>query len=64
MWTLDTVAEIAANHALRGADASHVAVARTYHCRLVSLDREQRERAAALVATCTLAEALAQLRLS
>jgi predicted nucleic acid-binding protein len=39
-------AEIAADRALRGADAVYVAVARRYGCALVTLDREQRERAA------------------
>jgi predicted nucleic acid-binding protein len=54
-------AEIAADYALRGADAVYVAVARRYNCTLVSLDREQRERAAALVQTRTPADALAEL---
>ena len=58
---IDTAAEIAADYALRGADATYVAVARQYNCTLVSLDREQRERAAAIVTTCTPAEALMQL---
>src|SRR4029079_12234897 len=48
---LDTAAEIAADYALRGADATYVAVARQYNCTLVSLDREQRQRAAPIVAT-------------
>lgn len=42
-------AEIAADRALRGADAVYVAVARRHSCALVSLDREQRERAAPVV---------------
>lgn len=58
---IDTAAEIAADYALRGADATYVAVARQYNCTLVSLDREQRERAAAIVTTRTPAEALAEL---
>lgn len=58
---LDAAAEIAADYAVRGADSTYVAVARAYNCTLVSLDREQRERAAAIVNTCTPAEALAQL---
>jgi len=54
-------AELAADHTLRGADALYVAVARRYGCTLVSLDREQRERPAAMIATRTPAEALAEL---
>jgi len=54
--------ELAADYSLRGADATYVAVARRHGCTLVSLDREQRERAAALVPTRTPAEALAELR--
>jgi hypothetical protein len=42
-------AELAADYALRGADAVYVAVARRHNYTLVSLDREQRERAAAIV---------------
>jgi len=59
---LDTAAEIAADYALRGADATYVAVARQYNCILVSLDREQRERAAAIVTTRTPAEVLTELQ--
>ncbi len=59
---IDTAAEIAADFALRGADAMYVAVARQYSCMLVSLDREQRERAAAIVTTRTPAEVLAELQ--
>lgn len=59
---IDTAAEIAADYALRGADATYVAVARQYNCTLVSLDREQRERSAAIVSTRTPAEALAELQ--
>ena len=55
-------AEIAADYALRGADATYVAVARRHSCTLVSLDREQRERAAAIITTRTPAEALAELQ--
>jgi predicted nucleic acid-binding protein len=54
-------AELAANYALRGADAVYVAIARRYGCILVSLDREQRERPAAIVTTRTPAEVLAEL---
>jgi len=59
---IDTAAEIAADYALRGADATYVAVARQYNCTLVSLDREQRERSAAIVTTGTPAEVLAELQ--
>ncbi len=54
-------AEIAADRALRGADAVYVAVARRYGCTLVSLDREQRERAAPMVTALSPQEALAAL---
>ncbi|GAB4196951.1 MAG: hypothetical protein OHK0022_14860 [Roseiflexaceae bacterium] len=54
-------AELAADYALRGADAIYVAVARRHNCVLVSLDREQRERSTAIVTTYTPAEALANL---
>ncbi|RRR72295.1 MAG: hypothetical protein EI684_10245 [Candidatus Viridilinea halotolerans] len=53
-------AYLAADRAIRGADAVYVAVAQRYRCALVSLDREQRERAALLVPTLTPTEALAQ----
>ena len=59
---IDTAAEIAADYALRGADATYVAVARQYNCTLVSLDREQRERAAAIVTTRTPGDVLAELQ--
>ena len=59
---IDTAAEIAADYALRRADAVYAAVARRHNCTLVSLDREQRERAAAIVITRTPAEVLAELR--
>ncbi len=54
-------AYVAADRALRGADAVYVAVAQRHNCALVSLDREQRERAALLVRTLTPHEALAEL---
>ena len=59
---IDTAAEIAADYALRGADATYVAVARRHNCTLVSLDREQRDRSAAIVTTRTPAETLSELR--
>jgi hypothetical protein len=43
----------AADDALRGADAMDVAMARRYDCTHLSLDREQRKRAAASVTTRT-----------
>lgn len=55
-------AEIAADHALRGADAIYVAVARRAGSVLVSLDREQRERAAPIVMVMTPQEALVALK--
>lgn len=55
-------AELAADYALRGADAVYVAVARRHGCTLVSLDREQHERARAVVTTRTPAEALNELQ--
>lgn len=54
-------ADLAADRALRGADAVYVTVARRYGCTLVSLDREQRERAAPVVRVLTPADALAEL---
>lgn len=56
--------EIAADRGLRGADAVYVAVARHHNCILVSLDREQRERAQPLVRAITPEEALAELQTS
>jgi predicted nucleic acid-binding protein len=58
---IGAAAEIAADYALRGADAVYVAVARRHNCTLVSLDREQRERAAAIVTARTPAEALEEI---
>src|SRR5215510_4759569 len=43
-------ADLAATHRLRGADAVYVAVARRYSTTIVSRDREQRTRGAAVVA--------------
>ncbi len=54
-------AELTADRALRGADAVYVAVARRHGCTLVSLDREQRERAAPVVRVLTPDAALAEL---
>ena len=54
-------AELAADRSLRGADAVYVAVARRYGCALVTLDREQRERAAPVVRTLIPTEVLVEL---
>jgi predicted nucleic acid-binding protein len=54
-------ADLAADHHLRGADAVYVAVARQVNAILVTLDEEQRTRAAPLIPTRSPAEALAEL---
>ena len=54
-------ADIAADYGIRGADAIYVAVARHSGCTLVSLDREQRERAASIVDARTPGEVLVSL---
>lgn len=59
---IDAAADLAADDALRGADATYVVVARAHGCALVTLDREQRERAAHRLRTLTPLEALAELR--
>lgn len=56
-----SAAELAADYRLRGADAVYVAVARQAGTILVTLDDEQRTRAAPVVPTRTPAEALATL---
>lgn len=56
-----TAAELAADCALRGADAVYIAVAQHHSCALVTLDREPRERAALYIRTLTPADALAEL---
>ncbi len=53
--------EVAAGHALRGSDAVYIAVALRFGSTLVTLDREQRERAAGLISIFWPAEALAGL---
>lgn len=55
---------LAADRALRGADALYVAVARQAGCQLVTLDNEMRVRAAAVVLVRTPAEVLAELAAS
>jgi predicted nucleic acid-binding protein len=54
-------AEIAADRAVKGADAVYIAVARLYGCTLVTLDQEQARRAAPIVTVMTPQEALAAL---
>jgi predicted nucleic acid-binding protein len=56
-----TAANLAAEYRLRGADAVYVAVARQFGTTLVTLDDQQRTRAATSVNTRTPAEALAEL---
>lgn len=48
-WLAQEAAEIAARYHLRGSDAVYAAVARRFATVLVTLDREQLERAAALI---------------
>jgi predicted nucleic acid-binding protein len=55
-------AEIAADRAVKGADAVYIAVARHYGCTLVTLDQEQATRAAPIVTVMTPQEALATLQ--
>jgi predicted nucleic acid-binding protein len=43
--------DIAASHRLRGSDAIYAAVAQRFACPLVTLDREQHDRAAGLLQT-------------
>jgi len=57
----DQATGVAADHALRGSDAIYIAVALRFGSTLVTLDREQRERAAGLISICWPAEALAGL---
>lgn len=54
-------AEIAADRAIKGADAIYVAVARQSGSTLVTLDREQRQRAAPIVPVLTPQEVLDEL---
>jgi len=56
-----TAANLAAQYRLRGADAVYVAVARQFGTTLVTLDDQQRTRAATAISTRTPAEALAEL---
>ncbi len=53
--------ELAAQHRLRGSDAVYAAVAARFAAVLVTLDREQRQRAAGAITAQLPAEALADL---
>jgi predicted nucleic acid-binding protein len=53
--------DIAAKHALRGADAVYAAVAQQHATMLVTMDKEQLSRLAGVVETRTPASALAEL---
>ena len=53
--------EVAARHRLRGSDAVYVAVALRFGCILVTLNREQRERASHALTACHPVEALADM---
>jgi predicted nucleic acid-binding protein len=53
--------DIAAMYRLRGSDAVYAAVAQRFACPLVTLDREQHERAANLLKTFTPEELLRTL---
>lgn len=48
-WPAREAAEIAARHRLRGSDAVYIAVARRFAATLITLGKEQRRRAAAVV---------------
>ena len=52
--------DVAAQHRLRGSDAVYVAVASRFGATLVTRDREQGERVAAIIPTRSPAEALAE----
>jgi len=58
----DLATRLAAECRLRGCDAIYAALAQREGARLITWDRQQRERAAAVVETLTPAEALAVLR--
>jgi predicted nucleic acid-binding protein len=53
--------EVAAQHSLRSSDAVYAAVALRFGSSLITLDQEQHERVATLLATRTPAEALAEI---
>ena len=53
--------EVASYHRLRGSDAVYAAVAQRFACPLITLDREQHERAASLLKTYFPAEVLSAM---
>ena len=53
--------DVAASHRLRGSDAVYAAVALRFGSTLVTLDREQEERLASVIAACQPAKALDDL---
>jgi len=57
--TASTASEIAAAHRLRGADAVYAAVAWRFGAELVTRDRQQRDRAAAVLTVHSPSQALA-----
>ena len=57
----DVAAELAARHQIRGCDAVYVALAQQHNARLITLDRQQRERVPPQVIARTPAEELAEL---
>ncbi len=54
----DLASKLAAEHKLRGCDAIYVAVASSFNAKLISLDEQQRERAAECVEAVTPQEEL------
>jgi predicted nucleic acid-binding protein len=52
---------VAASHRLRGSDAVYASVALRFGSTLVTLDREQQERVAEILTTCSPSEILAEL---
>jgi predicted nucleic acid-binding protein len=52
---------IASNHRLRGGDSVYTAVAQRFACPLITLDKEQHERAASVLATYYPSELLSTL---
>ena len=57
----DLAAELAAQHRIRGCDAIYVAVAYRLRIKLITWDKQQRERAAGVVEVLTPAEELEML---
>jgi predicted nucleic acid-binding protein len=57
----DQAVDVAAQYRLRGSDSVYASVALRFGATLVTLDREQRERAAPLMKSLTPAEAMREL---